>query len=388
MRNLSIEVRMAIAIFATAFMSVVLSFIFLSLHAQQQITTDHIDALIGNALVKKENQNFKQVVTEGVNTDDLTKFQNNPKLLNMGFMSKGILINKLIYVQKNANNFNVQVKASGIALWLQKALDHLLIFSLALGIFSSLILFTLSKIFLSPIRILRRTTEDILAGKFEVKIRYKSKDEIGQTFGALSRLCTELERRDKALEVVSELATTDGLTGLKNHRSFKEAMKTQLLSAQRYGYSLGFLILDVDHFKKFNDTYGHQQGDEVLKMVGKILKAQVRKTDFTARYGGEEFVILVNHTEEKGFTEVAEKFRKAIETCEVPSLADPKVKLQVTASFGGIYIGEGALTQKGISLELATYIEIADQNMYVAKKAGRNRVNISTWKAPTQENAA
>ena len=134
-------------------------------------------------------------------------------------------------------------------------------------------------------------------------------------------------------ELVSEQAVTDDLTGLANNRAFRELMEREAARAQRFGHDLSLLILDIDDFKRVNDTYGHPQGDAVLRAVGRILAEESRGIDFPARYGGEEFVIALPETGTEGASEVAERIRERIEAEAVP-LLDGGGEIRVTASLG------------------------------------------------------
>ena len=111
-------------------------------------------------------------------------------------------------------------------------------------------------------------------------------------------------------EVVEEQATTDGLTGLVNHRTFQERFSNMLGRAERRGFAVSLLLTDIDHFKKVNDSYGHPTGDEVLRRVAAILKASARKIDIVARYGGEEFAIVLEETDRQGAFQLAERFAR------------------------------------------------------------------------------
>ncbi|MEN3002442.1 MAG: diguanylate cyclase [Armatimonadota bacterium] len=156
------------------------------------------------------------------------------------------------------------------------------------------------------------------------------------------------------------LATTDGLTGVHNHRAFQEFLEQRFAEATRYHQPLALIMLDVDHFKQFNDTFGHQAGDEVLRRVAQILKRQVREVDFVARYGGEEFAIVLPATELEGAVQAAERLRQAI--AEAEWLHRP-----ITASFGVAVLQPWMTNRQQL-------IAAADQALYQAKAAGRNRV--------------
>jgi diguanylate cyclase (GGDEF)-like protein len=155
-------------------------------------------------------------------------------------------------------------------------------------------------------------------------------------------------------------AVQDGLTGLWTKRHFLTQAKDHLDAARRYGEPLSIIMVDVDHFKKVNDTHGHQAGDKVLKGVAEILKKKVRG-GMAFRYGGEEMSVLLPKASAAGATEVAERLRKAIEAHKIAGI-------KVTASFG---VAEfDAATMPGWE----ALVERADQGLYKAKQAGRNRV--------------
>jgi len=178
----------------------------------------------------------------------------------------------------------------------------------------------------------------------------------------------ELEAQADALAEANTrlegLATTDGLTGLKNRRAFQDYVDAAWNEARRFGDSLSLIMLDVDRFKQYNDTYGHQEGDTVLRSVGCILTDQARDTDFVARYGGEEFVIVLPRSGVEASVTVAERYRKAVEMGEWPLRS-------VTGSFG-------IATMTSDMKSSAELIAAADSALYVSKHEGRNRVTHST----------
>ncbi len=163
------------------------------------------------------------------------------------------------------------------------------------------------------------------------------------------------------------MATTDGLTGLTNHRAFQSRFEDLLQRAQRHGHKVALLLCDVDHFKKVNDNYGHPIGDEVLRRVAKVLQEVPRKIDVPARYGGEEFAVLLDNVDVKQAKAVAERIRAEIEKSVVESDKGP---LSVTESIGVAVFPEDGKDR-------ATLIERADLALYHAKHTGRNRV--ITW---------
>jgi diguanylate cyclase (GGDEF)-like protein len=164
-------------------------------------------------------------------------------------------------------------------------------------------------------------------------------------------------------ELVEEQATTDGLTGLVNHRTFQERFSTMLGRADRHDLAVSLLLTDIDHFKKVNDTYGHPTGDEVLRRVAGILKASARKIDIVARYGGEEFAIVLDGTDREGARQLAERVRAEVEQQSFPS---SKGAFKATLSIGVSSYPDDAR-------EKAELISRADQSLYAAKHGGRNR---------------
>jgi diguanylate cyclase (GGDEF)-like protein len=172
------------------------------------------------------------------------------------------------------------------------------------------------------------------------------------------------------------MATTDGLTGLTNHRTFQQRFEEMLQRAQRHDHKVALLLCDVDHFKKVNDNYGHPVGDEVLRRVAKVLQDVPRKIDVPARYGGEEFVVALDNVDVVQARSVAERIRTEIAKIVVDTEKGP---LSVTES-----IGVAAFPDDG--KDRATLIERADLALYQAKHGGRNRV--VTWGEAVKQKAA
>jgi diguanylate cyclase (GGDEF)-like protein len=172
------------------------------------------------------------------------------------------------------------------------------------------------------------------------------------------------------------MATTDGLTGLTNHRTFQQRFADMLERAARHNHRVAVLLCDVDHFKKVNDNYGHPIGDEVLRRVARVLQEVPRKIDIPARYGGEEFAVLLDNVDVAQAKQVAERIRVEISKIVVESEKGP---LSVTES-----IGVAAFPDDG--RDRATLIERADLALYHAKHTGRNRV--VTWTESQAEKGA
>lgn len=176
-----------------------------------------------------------------------------------------------------------------------------------------------------------------------------------------------VEENLRFVESVTDLSITDPLTGLHNRRYLMECLEKELIRAQRYEESFGFLIFDIDYFKSYNDTYGHQEGDAALKALAVIIQESLRNEDLKARYGGEEFCVVLPQSNQETVEKVAEKIRALIEW----RLKPPLVKRTITVSVGGAVYPDCATNIDGL-------IKIADDRLYKAKKEGRNRVICSS----------
>ncbi|HVM32550.1 MAG TPA: sensor domain-containing diguanylate cyclase [bacterium] len=171
-----------------------------------------------------------------------------------------------------------------------------------------------------------------------------------------------------AADQIRNLAERDGLTGLYNHRFFQERLEEELAKADRYNKDLGFLLMDVDHFKKFNDTYGHQEGDKVLRAVAEIAQGTIRqKVDILARYGGEEFAVILPETDLNAARDLAERVRRNIADHAFES--ENKTSYKVTVSIG-------VSTYPFDAREQSKLIQAADEGLYESKRRGRNCVTL------------
>jgi len=175
-------------------------------------------------------------------------------------------------------------------------------------------------------------------------------------------LQTELLETNKRLELLS---ITDGLTKLHNHRFFQDELARAFEESQRYQRPLSLAMIDIDFFKKFNDTYGHAIGDDVLKFAAKLYKSSVRSTDLVARYGGEEFAVMMPETALDDGIAFAEKIRHMVESSPMETQIGA---LQVTISIGVASVPHSRIHS---AKEL---IVAADKALYRAKKNGRNQV--------------
>ncbi len=181
--------------------------------------------------------------------------------------------------------------------------------------------------------------------------------------------------RARLFEQTERLATTDGLTGLLNHRAFQGRLDEHLAHAERYAKKLSLILCDIDHFKSVNDTYGHPAGDLVLKGVARTLAKEARATDLVARYGGEEFALVMPETDAAGALTIAERIRERIAKVVFDTEQGP---LRVTLSLGIATFPEDG-TRK------AALVERADGGLYHAKRHGRNRsVAAATLRTPAR----
>jgi len=183
-------------------------------------------------------------------------------------------------------------------------------------------------------------------------------------------LMEELEqsnfRMEESNEALRELAIRDGLTGMFNHRHFKGVLDIELSRAVRYDRPLCLLMLDVDHFKDYNDTHGHPAGDEVLKTLGDIITTRLRDVDTSARYGGEEFAVLLPETDRKSGEIVADEIRVSVENYPFAG--------RETQPFGKVTISIGVAEFPADSSDSKSLLKTADEALYLAKKMGRNQV--------------
>lgn len=208
----------------------------------------------------------------------------------------------------------------------------------------------------------------------DTKKMVEKNQELEVQLSSSSETVNELRRN---LDNVKREAMTDGLTGIANRKAFDKAIHDSIEEATANSTPLSLLMIDIDFFKKFNDTYGHQIGDQVLRLVARALVDNVKGRDTAARYGGEEFSILLPETPAFAACKVAEMLRKAVESKEVINKSNNENLGRITLSIGvsEYHAGEG----------ISDFIERADAALYQSKKNGRNRV---TSAEPTPEKPA
>lgn len=210
---------------------------------------------------------------------------------------------------------------------------------------------TLRKV-VRPIEELSAAADRVANGDLSARAPVAGDHEIATLGMAFNRMADELKAR----------ARTDDLTALPNFRAFRERIDGELERADRYPESFGVLVLDLDRFKNYNDTYGHSAGNDALQRVARSIRETVRAVDFAARYGGEEFAVIVPQVDAAALTVIAERVRTSIE-----ALPAPTGGATVTVSIGAALYPHDARDRDRL-------FQAADARLYEAKKAGRNRV--------------
>ena len=175
----------------------------------------------------------------------------------------------------------------------------------------------------------------------------------------------------RKIAILQYESITDSLTGLKNRRYFDQRLHEEIAHSRRYRLPLSLLLIDVDHCKVVNDTYGHQIGDEVLKNLSKVILEMVRDSDIVARYGGEEIAIITPNTEKAEAILLAERLRNIVQKSTLASIDATQEVVQITISIG-------VSTLNLVVMDKDALVEEADKALYEAKKLGRNRVQISS----------
>jgi diguanylate cyclase len=203
-----------------------------------------------------------------------------------------------------------------------------------------------------------------------VEVLVKSTREMRETNKALEERLTlsknEISNLQQSLEAIRAESLTDPLTGLGNRKYFDRMIETAVQNALANSEPLSLLMFDIDHFKSFNDNYGHLTGDQVLRLVGMSLKQTIKGQDITARYGGEEFAVVLPNTALRQALTVADHIRRAVMAKELKKKSTGEILGRVTISVGVSMLKQGDDTD--------ALIERADACLYAAKRNGRNRV--------------
>jgi diguanylate cyclase (GGDEF)-like protein len=227
------------------------------------------------------------------------------------------------------------------------------------AVFFILFLLALRYLLIMPIMELSGKTEQVKNGNMTVRARLFFVRELRQLSDTFNSMLATLEKNRELLE---KLATTDGLTGLFNRKSFDDAFNTRISESVRYEHKFSLMLIDLDKFKNINDTYGHQAGDIVLKTLADALRSVLRKTDFPARIGGDEFAVILAHTMKDRAIEVAERIIKAVNDSPVETEPD---KINFTVTIGISTFPQDGITENDLK-------KTADARLYAAKSRGRN----------------
>jgi diguanylate cyclase (GGDEF)-like protein len=201
--------------------------------------------------------------------------------------------------------------------------------------------------------------------KIELLTRIKSLLRIKKINDSLQHKIIELQVAQTKLE---HLAITDGLTDLFNYRYFKNQFNLEVSRSSRYGLPVSLAMIDIDHFKIYNDLFGHPSGDQILKKIAQLLSNNIRKVDVLARYGGEEFVLILPGTDKKSALIVGEKLRKLIEQFNFPN--------EEQLPLGKLTVSIGISTYPQDTEDENELIVLSDKNLYRSKREGRNRITI------------
>ena len=241
--------------------------------------------------------------------------------------------------------------------------------------------YRLGLLIVGPLERLAHGAAIVGTGDLEVDLPRTDRGEVGALTAVFNNMVARLREGREALArsnaaLVSKnaelerLSVTDGLTGLMNHRALTQRLADEAVRSQRTERPFVFMMADVDHFKQYNDQFGHPAGDEVLKRVATILREATRDVDCAARYGGEEFALLLPETDGAGGLEVAERIRQHVAAAEFPGR-------KITLSIGLAEFPRD-------SADASALISLADQALYAAKQAGRNQV-VTSRKARRQK---
>ena len=237
----------------------------------------------------------------------------------------------------------------------------LLLFITSLAINAIAIVFIIRSVVI-PTHLLARAAHSYAQGSLSYRIPFDSNNEIGELSQTFNYMAEKLE---SSYTVLKDMAIHDGLTGILNHHEFQKRLLWEIKRAGRYKRGLSLLMMDIDHFKTLNDTYGHQAGDTVLRAMGEYLRNAIRSSDEAARYGGEEFALIMPETPAETAFITAQRI--GAEIAGLPIAIDEGVIINITMSIGVATFPQDAATKEEL-------IAAADRMMYRAKHLGRNRV--------------
>ena len=220
----------------------------------------------------------------------------------------------------------------------------------------------LARSILRPMLQIEAGVQRFAGGDLTHRLETGRRDELGALTSAFNAMAEELEKDRQTLR---ELSASDPLTGLCNHREFFRLLREEVERSRRYRHPLSLLMIDLDNFKRINDTYGHPAGDRVLCSVAGLIRRELRQVDQVARYGGEEFAVLLPETSESEAFAIANRIRQGV--AARPLAISETEGVELTISIGLAVFPDDATGEEGL-------VEKADQALYAAKAAGRNRV--------------
>lgn len=223
----------------------------------------------------------------------------------------------------------------------------------------------LARSVLRPVRDLEAGARRFSAGELGFRLIPRSRDELGQLKSTFNDMAAKLEENQRCLR---DLSVRDQLTGLFNHREFYRLLGEELARSLRYGHQVSLLMLDIDYFKRVNDSFGHLAGDQVLRRLPELIRGQLRVNDLPCRYGGEEFGVILPETGAEQALEVAERIRSGI--AGIPIELPDGGSLRVTVSLGVATFSAGGQNAESL-------VSAADLALYQAKRSGRNRVCVA-----------
>ncbi|AEI40691.1 diguanylate cyclase [Paenibacillus mucilaginosus] len=265
--------------------------------------------------------------------------------------------------QSRIEQYNSDIQRSGRTIqWVNYTMGSSAI------VLSILIAFLLSNYLIRRIRLLRRSAQTVAEGNLQVAdLHFKGQDELQELAEAFNRMTHSLRTVIHSNQFLQHLSTRDGLTGIANRRCYDETMEREWKRLSEFSRPISLILFDIDYFKRYNDRYGHQAGDECLREVAGILQRSVGPGDLAARYGGEEFVVLLPDQEEEEAVRTAERFRQALARRGIPHELS-EVSGSVTVSIG---IASATASDTG---NPGSLLQEADQALYEAKRSGRNGI--------------
>ncbi len=254
------------------------------------------------------------------------------------------------------------------ALWALDSMRHMVVAAFGLSfLFIILGVKLINRSLVSSMNELASGAMRFAAGDREHDVEVLIPRELANVATAFNSMTRQIVEQEEALE---EAARTDGLTGLFNRREFDRMLAEELVRGERYGTSVSLIMIDIDHFKRFNDTYGHQGGDDALCTVARVIKANVRDVDKVCRFGGEEIAIILPAIDAEGATQTAERVRAAVAAETIDTGGQTTAAVTISSGVASLSSGTGSPD---------TLLHAADAALYKSKETGRNRVTVAAF---------